>query len=165
MTQHTGNLLLSVEADELFLPVATSFVENAASCFGLDASDALRLTLAAEEVFMYLCRNVTRTGSPLQIACSGGGYYAQAVFSLQGETFDLRAFNVTASISLEDDAALDSMGLVIASRSVDRFLLDREKGGELRLALIKEKSYAPPPPDVEPAAAAPVSKTNSLVGK
>lgn len=145
--------------DEIFLPVVAAFVEKAAFCFGLGSDESLRLTLAAEEVFMHLCRKVNHSGRRLQIACSNGGYFAQAVFSLPSEPFDLEAFNVTASISFDDDAALDSMGLVIASRSVDRFLLDREKGGELGLTLVKEKSYSPLPPEVESAVAAPLSKT------
>ncbi|MDR3555051.1 MAG: hypothetical protein P4L55_09885 [Syntrophobacteraceae bacterium] len=158
MKPETGNLLLSVEADEAYLRVVTAFVENAAFCFGLGEFEALRLTLAAEEVFMHLCRKATHSGSPLQIGCSNGGYFAQAVFRLPADSFDWKAFNVTASISLDDESELDSMGLVIASRSVDRFLLGREKGGELKLTLIKEKSY-PPPPQVEPAVAVPLSKT------
>lgn len=158
MRRESGKLLLSVDAEEVFLPVVTAFVEKAASCFGLGTDESLRLTLAAEEVFIYLCRKTTYSGAPLQIACSNGGYFAQAVFSLPTDSFDLKAFNVTAAISLEDDAELDSMGLVIASRSVDRFTLGREKGGELRLTLIKEKSYPPLPSQVEPAVTAALSR-------
>lgn len=158
MKRETGNLLLSVDADEVFLRVVTAFIENAAICFGLGADEALRLTLAAEEVFMHLCGRVARSGTHVQIACSNGGYFARAVFSLPTDSFDLKAFNITSAVSVEDDTQLDSMGLIIASRSVDRFLLDRGKGGELRLTLIKEKSY-PLPPKLEPAAAAALSKT------
>lgn len=157
MKRRTGNLLLSVDADEIFLPVVTAFVEKAASCFGLAEGESLRLTLAAEEVFMHLCRKATHSAGPLEIACSNGGYFAQAVFSLPTDSFDLKALNITAAISLEDDAELDSMGLVIASRSVDRFMLGRETGGQLRLTLIKEKSYPLPSP-AEPAVAAALSK-------
>ncbi len=158
MNRKSANLLLSFEADEIFLPVVTAFVEKAASCFGLAEGEALMLTLAAEEVFMHLCRKATRPGGPLEIACSNGGYFARVVFSLPCDAFDLKAFNVTASISLDDEAELESMGLVIASRSVDRFVLEREKGGQLRLTLIKEKAYPPLPP-LEPVAASTLSKT------
>jgi hypothetical protein len=158
VTKESGTLLLSVDTDEIFLPVVTSFIENGANCFGLGAAESLRLTLAAEEVFIYLCRKATRSGRALQIACSNGGYFAQAVFSLPGDTFDLQAFNITASVSLDDEAGLDSMGLVIASRSVDRFLLGREKMGEPCLTLIKEKTYSPLPPETEPVKAVPLSR-------
>jgi len=150
---------LSVDADEVFLPLVTAFVEKAANCFGLGMDESLRLTLASEEVFMHVCRVVMPSGGPVEIVCSNGGYYAQAVFSLPTDAFDMRAFNLTMTISMEDDADLDAMGLVIASRSVDRFLLNREEGRDLRLTLIKEKTY-PMPVEVTPAAVGPLAKTS-----
>ena len=144
MKRSTRDVMLSVDADEVFLPLVTAFVEKAANCFGLGMDESLMLTLASEEVFMHLCRVVTPSGGPVEIVCSNGGYYAQAVFSLPTDAFDMRAFNLTATISIEDDADLDAMGLVIASRSVDRFLLNREEGRDLRLTLIKEKTYPMP---------------------
>jgi hypothetical protein len=155
--QSTGNVNLSVDADEVFLPLVTTFVENAARCFGLGRDESLRLTLAAEEVFVHLCRVVMPSGGPLEIRCSNGGYYAKADFSLPTDAFDMRAFNLTATISAQDDADLDAMGLVIASRSVDRFSLNREKGRDLRLTLIKEKAY-PLPHEIQPATARPLAK-------
>ncbi len=144
---------------EVFLPLVTAFVENAANCFGLGTDESLRLTLASEEVFMHLCRVVMPSGGPVEIVCSNGGYYAQAVFSLPTDAFDMRAFNLTVTISMEDDADLDAMGLVIASRSVDRFLLNREEGRDLRLTLIKEKTY--PIPRRSPASVVgPLAKTS-----
>lgn len=148
---------MSVDADEVFLPVVTAFVEKTATCFGLGTDESLRLTLAAEEVFMHLSRTAKPSGGPLQIACSNGGYFAQAVFVLPADSFDMRAFNITATISMEDDSELDAVGLVIASRSVDRFLLSREGRGDLRLTLVKEKSY-PLPAQVQPVVAGPLSK-------
>ena len=124
----TGDVVLSVDADEIFLPLVTAFVEKAANCFGLGTDESLMLTLASEEVFMHLCRVVIPSGGSVEIVCSNGGYYAQAVFSLPTDGFDMRGFNLTTTISAEDDADLDQMGLVIASRSVDRFLLHREEG-------------------------------------
>ncbi|MGC8493375.1 MAG: hypothetical protein ACP5SH_16730 [Syntrophobacteraceae bacterium] len=155
----SANIVLSVDAEEIYLPVVTAFVEKAAFCFGLGELESLQLTLAAEEVFMHLCRKAAHPGRPLQIACANGGYFAQAVFSLPTDSFDLKSFNITTDISLDDEAGLESMGLVIASRSVDRFLLESETGGGLRLTLIKEKSYPPLPSPVEPAVAAELSKS------
>ena len=154
MKRSTGNVILSVDADEVFLPLVTTYVENAALCFGLGKNDALNLTLAVEEVFLHLCRVVMPTGGPLEILCSNGGYYARASFHLPTGSFDMRAFNLTATISMEDDADLETMGLVIASRSVDRFLLSREEGRSMRLTLIKEKTY--PIPSIVPVAVNPI---------
>ncbi len=156
--KNSGNVTLSVEADEKLLPLLTAFVENAALCFGLGRDESLKLTLAAEEVFVHLCRVVMPAGGALEIRCSNGGYRTQAVFVLPGtEAFDLKAFNLTAAISTEDDASLDEMGLVIASRSVDRFSLSRETGRDLQLALIKEKSY-PMLPEAPPATVNPLDE-------
>ncbi len=157
MKRSTRDVMLSVDADEVFLPLVTAFVENAANCFGLGMDESLRLTLASEEVFMHVCRVVMPSGGSVEIVCSDGGYYAQAVFSLPTDAFDMRAFNLTVTISMEDDADLDAMGLVIASRSVDRFLLNREEGRDLRLTLIKEKAY-PMPVEVPPAVVGPLAK-------
>ncbi len=137
----TADVNLSIDADETFLPVVTAVVEKAGQCFGLGGTESLMLTLAAEEVFMHLCRVVMPSGGPVEVRCSNGGYYTLAEFSFKGDAFDMRALNISATISLEDDADLEGMGLVIASRSVDRFLLSREKGQVLRLSLIKKKSY------------------------
>jgi hypothetical protein len=150
-------VVLSARADEGFLPLVKSFVENSALCFGLGRDEVLGLKLAAEEVFVHLCRVVMPGGGPLQIHCSGGGYYVRTVFSFQTDAFDMRGFNLTASVSVEEDADLCEMGLVIASRSVERFQLNREKGGGLRLILIKEKSY-PRDPEDSPAVCRPLSE-------
>jgi hypothetical protein len=155
----TRDVTLLVDADGEFLPLVTAFVEKASSCFGLGMDESLRLTLAAEEVFMHLCRVVMPSGGPLEIVCSNGGYYAQAVFSLPTDAFDMRAFNLTATVCVDNDSDLDAMGLVIASRSVDRFLLSRENGRNLRLTLIKEKTY-PAPPEAPPAAVSPLAKAS-----
>jgi hypothetical protein len=135
------NVLLATNGEENFLPLVTSFVEKAALCFGLGRNEALELTLAAEEIFIHLCRVVMPKAGPLEIHCSSGGYCVQADFSFRADELDLRAFNLTTAISLEDESEFDGMGLVIASRSVDRFRLSREKGQHVRLCLVKEKSY------------------------
>ncbi|MEN6485033.1 MAG: hypothetical protein ABFD98_09135, partial [Syntrophobacteraceae bacterium] len=118
---------------------------------GLGGEEALMLALATEEVFMHLCRVAKPAGGPLEILCSSGGCYAQVAFSLPDDAFDMRAFNLTATVSVEDDADLDAMGLVIASRSVDRLSLSRHGSHGLRLELIKEKSYPPVPETPLPA--------------
>jgi hypothetical protein len=156
--QSTEDVRLSVGADEIFLPLVTAFVEKSANCFGLGVDESLRLTLAAEEVFLHLCRAVMPSGGPVEIVCSSGGYYAQAVFLIPTDAFDLGAFNLTATIATEDDADLDAMGLVLASRSVDRFFLSRKEGRDLRLTLIKEKAY-PTLSVVVPAVVGPLGKT------
>ncbi len=141
MRRNDRGVFLSTDVDKVFLPLVTAFVENGALCYGLGKEEALDLTLAAEEVFMHLCRVAAATMEPVEIRCSSGGYYVKAVFSFRTEAFDMKAFNLTATASIEDDPELEAMGLMLASRVVDRFQLSSEKGERLRLTLIKEKSY------------------------
>ncbi len=157
MKQSRDSVLLSVGAHQAFLPLVTSFVEQAAMCFGLGKEEALKLTLAAEEVFMHVCRVMTTDG-PFEIRCSNGGYYTEAVFSLpRAHSLDMRAFNLTATVTMADDTSLEQMGLLIASRSVDRFSFTRNQEGALELALIKEKSY-PSLPETALVVARPLEK-------
>jgi hypothetical protein len=142
--------LLRAPAGEGFLPVVTSFAETAGAALGLGRSEALELTLAAEEVFGHLCRVVLPKDAWVEIRCSGGGYYVRMDFSFPDADFDMRAFNLTASVLPGDEGDFDQMGLLLASRSVDRFRMVREDGRSLKLTLVKEKSYpsteAGPPP-------------------
>jgi hypothetical protein len=130
--------------DGTFLPLATGFVENAAVGLGLGQSRALALTLATEEIFSHLCR-VASPDQWMEIVCTDGGYYVQADFRFSLEDFNMRAFNLTTTVSVDDEASLDEMGLLIASRTVERFQVHEKKGlGQgrtLTLALIKEKAY------------------------
>lgn len=130
---------LNLRADLVFLPVATSFVEKAAAAFGMDEPAALSLTLATEEVFAYLC-DVVAAGKDVQLRCRGAGYYVDQEFLFESRGFNMRAFNLTCSATMDDQACMEETGLLIASRMVDRFQF-LEEGKSLRLILTKEKSY------------------------
>ena len=131
-----------------FLPVAISFVEQTSLAFGLGREEALKLTLASEEVFSYLC-DILKEDKELEIVCTGGFYFVSAEFSFDRVELSLQAFNVTAEISSESEEALKDMGLLIAARSVDHLSLEDSQGEKLILRLVKEKSYPVPEP-VEP---------------
>ena len=141
--------MLQADAGEAFLPVVRSFVETAAVALGMEESEALGLTLASEEVFLHLIRIVLKSGEKVEISCTNGGYYVRVDFMFSAPDIDLRAFNLNATVSFDDDAGLDEMGLVLASRSVDRFAVTRMDGARLKLTLLKEKAYpsfeGPPP--------------------
>jgi anti-sigma regulatory factor (Ser/Thr protein kinase) len=151
----TPAVMLRVYAREVFIPLAVSFAEKAGLGFGLNKEEALRLTLAVEEVFTYLCRTAAPDRT-VEIHCSSGGYYVSLDIALPTDDFNLRAFNLTTPVSLHDDAGLEEMGLVLASRFVDGFRIGRNKGHGLVLTLIIEKSYpvleAKPPILVQPLA-------------
>lgn len=135
------DVVLTLDAQEGFLALVTACVEKASLCFGLEREEALGLTVACEEIFVHLCRTVLHTGCPLEIRCAGAGYRVQLDFRFAAEALDLGAFNLTTTLSLEDDASSDTMGLVIASRLVDRFRLTRDQGRQVCLSLIQEKAY------------------------
>jgi anti-sigma regulatory factor (Ser/Thr protein kinase) len=123
-----------------FLPLATSFVEKAALAYGLADPEAMALTLATEEIFAYLSRTASQR-KPIEIQCASGGYYVKASFSLPIQNLNLRAFNLTASVSPDDEASLEEMGLLIASRFVDRLQVRQEGNRGIQLTVVKEKSY------------------------
>jgi hypothetical protein len=118
-----------------------TFVEKAAIALGMGKQEALDLALAANEVFAHLSRLILKNGERVEIRCTEGGYYVQAEFIFPAADLDLHAFNLTAGASLAGDAGREEAGLVLASRSVERFALTRVDGKGLKLRLFKEKAY------------------------
>lgn len=139
MKDRQTDVVLSVETDLKFLPLVLSFSESSSRIFGLDDRDALKLTLASEEVFAYLCR-MTRDPKPVTLTILNGFYYARLKFVFEGIDFDLRAFNLTADVS-PDEEGLEEMGLLIASRSVERMSIFHNAMEGTGFTLIKEKTY------------------------
>ncbi|MBN2706447.1 MAG: hypothetical protein JXR89_08410 [Deltaproteobacteria bacterium] len=131
---------LYVNDDRVFLPTVQAFVEKTALGFGLGQREALALTLAGEEIFQYLC-DTLKPGAEVEIRCEDGMYYAALDFTLPFSGFALEAFNLTARVRVEDESSLAAMGLLIASRMVDRLQLGRLADNRLQLSLRKEKSY------------------------
>ncbi|RJR34842.1 MAG: hypothetical protein C4567_15110 [Deltaproteobacteria bacterium] len=126
------------------MPVVRAFVENTAIALGLGENEANGLTLAAKEVFIHLCRAVLKNGERVEIRCSNGSYYVQADFIFPfSPGLELHAFNLNTAASAAEDAGLQETGLVLASRSADRFMITRLEGKELKLTLLKEKAYPP----------------------
>jgi hypothetical protein len=139
-----ADIVLSIGTDMKFLPVVLSFTESSSRIFGLGDRDALKLTLASEEMFAYLCR-MTGEAKPVTLTMENGFYYALLRFTFDNIDFDPRAFNLTANVS-PDEEGLDEMGLLIASRSVDRMFIFRDALEGTGIDLIKEKTY----PEAEP---------------
>lgn len=144
MMDRQTDVVLSVKTDMKFLPLVLSFAESSSRIFGLDDKDTLKLTLAAEEVFVYLCR-MTGDPAPVTLTMTNGFYNAQLRFAFEGIDFDLRAFNLTADVP-PDEEGLEEMGLLIASRSVDRMSIFHSAMEGTGFTLIKEKTY----PEAQP---------------
>ena len=139
MRDRQADIALTLKTDLKFLPLAVSFAESSARIFGLDEKDALKLGLASEEVFAYLCR-MTREPAPVRLIMMGGYYYARLEIAFEGIDFDPRAFNITADVP-PDDEGMEEMGLVIAARSVDRMSIFHNAMEGTGFTLTKEKTY------------------------
>jgi len=146
-------LRLTVPLGENLLGVVTSFSEQAGLALGLGRTEAMKLTLAAEEVFSYLLRR-SRPEESIRLEAASGGYYVELKLLFPSGRVDLSVFNLTADLSLDDEAGLEKLGLLIASRSVERFSILTDQEGGLGLSFRKEKKYPPPgeepPPEVGP---------------
>jgi anti-sigma regulatory factor (Ser/Thr protein kinase) len=140
MKNQMTSVSLKVYLNTNLLRLVTSFAEESAKAFDLNTAEALKLTLACEEIFVYLCR-AGRAEETIAIEAANGGYYVQVKFSSKARDFNPRAFNLTSSVSFEDTASLEEMGLLIASRAVERFYITEEPQQGFGLVLIKEKSY------------------------
>lgn len=123
------------------LPIVLNVAEQAALIFGMKNKDAMALRLAAEEVFGYLCSH-TDGQDKIRMECKNGIYYVQLDFIFWHRNLDLRAFNISMDINLDDDRQLGEMGLLIAARSIDRLFMNEEQN-RMSLSLYKEKSYPP----------------------
>ncbi len=146
---------LTVPLEAAFTGLVTAFSEQAARALGLDAAAALKLTLSAEEVFTYLARH-SPEARWVRLEVLSGGYYVELQVVFPPARVDLAVFNLTSSLSLEDEGDLEKLGLLIASRSADRFAIRREADGAMCIAFRKEKNYPPPeemaPPPTRPLA-------------
>ena len=131
---------LRVAANDMFLPVVMAFVEQSSLALGLGKPEALKMTLASEELFLHLCRVIIPNLGMINIRCTCKGHVVQSDFSFQETRLNMHAFNLTASLKPLESADLDDMRLILASRSVDRLKI-RRKRNLLEISLIKEKKY------------------------
>lgn len=159
MTGNTGErtLKLKLNARADYLSVVTHFVEAGAAAFGMEKQDALKLTLAAEEIFLYLCAALL-PDNPMDIDCFNGIYYTRLTFSCSTPTLDLRGLNIASAAACNDESDLEDMGLMIASRSVERLHLTVKQANRISLSVTKEKTY-PQIAEPLPCPAAPDSLT------
>ncbi len=133
---------IQVAAAEIFLPVVTAFVEQSSLALGLEKSEALKMMLASEELFLHLCGVIIPKEGMMEIRCFRLGSFVQCDFSFPETRLNMHAFNLTASprgVNLSD---MNEMRLMLASRSVDRMDIQRNKK-TIQISLIKEKKYPP----------------------
>lgn len=138
-------LSLKVVAVADLLPAVTQFADTSAVYSGLGERESLAVRLAAEEIFSYLCHRVCG-GAPVEIASLGSLSHVRLEFRFNVSALEMSALNLTSAVSLESDDDLADMGLVIASRTVDRLYIATEPPDRVVLAVEQDKAY-PPAPD------------------
>lgn len=151
-------LTLELPPDAAFLPAAAAAAENAAQVFGLEPGGALRLSLAVEEFFTYLCRFAGRE-EPLRLTLSPGGSFARVSFRFRAGEVSLRALNFAATVSLDDacggpdgqgpGGGEDELGLLVASRATDRCSLTSSGSGVYVVTAEVDRDY----PELAPVGA------------
>ena len=129
-TDKTRTLTLGITAGTPYLPVVTSFVESAAIAFGMKKEEYLRLGLATEEIFLYLC-NFVCPGKALEVQCFNGFYYTRVLFRFSAVELNLSGLNIASTVTPDREPDLDAMGLLIASRSVDHLDIAVEKNNRI----------------------------------
>ncbi len=123
-------------------------VEQAALDFRLDASGAARLGQAVEEVFVHVATQAPGSAFELQLRDRHHAVEARLHCRLPSE--ELHWFNLTRPIDVEDTAALGALGLLLASRLVDRLSVDLDPDGGVRLVLEQSRQYSAPIDPAEP---------------
>jgi hypothetical protein len=147
---------LQIHLGMTYFSLAMSFAEESAKAFGMGETDILKLRLACEEIFMYLSES-DQSGKDITIEAENGIYYVGMKFLFDGRTFDPHAFNITSKPSLDNETGIKEIGLIIASRSVDKFsmLFDAREG--FGIGILKEKTY-PESREVEIPSVKPLTK-------
>lgn len=131
-------------------------VERAALACGLDAPAAARLGQAVEEVFVFVATRAP--GSSFGVEVQDRYWRIDARLRCRLPTEALHWFNVTQPIDVADPEALDALGLLLASRLVDRLAVSLDPDGGVLLTLEQVRSY-PMPTEAPPPAAMPPSDT------
>ena len=64
----------------MFLPVVMAFVEQSSLALGLEKPEALKMTLASEELFLHLCRGVIPNRDDSEFDASVKGISFRVIF-------------------------------------------------------------------------------------
>lgn len=142
MTIAARRASLTIDLNPAFTSLVLDFAVGTARAFGMTDGDVAKVRLASEEIFGYLCR-AGKAGQGFGVEAASSIYEMELKFVFAPYTFDPYAFNLSARVGA-DEQGIENLGLLIASRSADRFSMSYSQGGAITLVLVKEKTYAGP---------------------
>ncbi len=145
MTDTARDIQLRLPLSPDFTRLAASSAEQAAEAFGLGRGEALKLCLATEEVFEYLCHSLG-PGARVELDLSGHAYYVRLRLRFGRSEVDFRLLNLAAGFSPDRPEDLERLGLLLASRTVARFSLQALGTDQMELVLDMHKAYPAPAP-------------------
>lgn len=106
--------------------------------FGLDRREALKLTMAAEEVVSHLAE--LADGTEFDLTISAAGWCVLADFSFVVNPSELWAMNLVAKEEIGVGKSMEHLGLLLASKMVDGFSIKLE-GKVVHLEMRQDRNY------------------------
>ena len=131
-------LTLPIQAE--FLPVATACVEQTAQAYGMGRVETMHLMLAVEEVLSFLAARLSGGHHLLKLHCRNGRYYMEVVCRFPSNVLPVGAFNITSTVSADDEQSLAEMGLLLAARTADHLAVSA-KNDDMEIRFVKNRQY------------------------
>lgn len=140
MTSDPHSLSIELSADISWISAVQGAVEGAAPVMGLEKDQALRLSMACEEILVHLSK--CTPGTRVRVYLDRKPTLMRVSFLFAGNVADLWAMNLTAAaeIALNPEKRIEQVGLMLASRMVDHFNIHMEDN-RVRISLYKDLNY------------------------
>ncbi len=138
-------------AEPAAIPDVVDFIETLARGGDFDPASSMKLQLAVEEIILYI--GATAPGEMLTFRVAIFGDHMALHVEIAARAIDVRIFNLTWHMDVTSEEGLDSMGLVMASRYVDRFAFFQTENGMLSFRFTVNRHFPdsiPPEPRPTP---------------
>ncbi len=123
-----------------FLLTAMDFAEKGARAFGYADREVGGLMLATEELFSFYLDQAA-PGSALEIGLEDQGYRMVLSITFRAADPDMRPFNLTWHVSQDSEESLDTLGPMIAARSVSSLRLEFADQEQVTIRLTRDRDY------------------------
>lgn len=133
---------VSIPFDASFLSLAMEFADKGARGFGYGDRETGGLVLAVEELFSFYAPRAA-AGSVVDMALEDEGYRLSLSLSFYAANPDMRAFNLTWRVDHDSEESLDTLGPMIAARSVSCLRLHFGAQEQVIIRLSRDREYAP----------------------